>query len=98
MCLTSPNSYVDSYFLPSGPLKDEDRFMTVSATKTTSTAKLLPSPLNAWFVAGWDHEISAKGILARTIARPLALYRTEDGRAVALADACWHRLAPAVPG
>ena len=26
--------------------------------------------------------------------RPLALYRTEDGRPVALADACWHRLAP----
>jgi vanillate O-demethylase monooxygenase subunit len=99
MCLTSPNNYVDSYFLLSGPLKDEDRFMTVSATKTTSTAKLLPSPLNAWFVAGWDHEISAKGILARTIAgRPLALYRTGDGRAVALADACWHRLAPLSQG
>lgn len=33
--------------------------------------------------------------MSRKVAgRPLALYRTEDGRAVALADACWHRLAP----
>ena len=58
------------------------------------TAKLFPYPLNAWYVAAWDHEIT-RTILARTIAgRPLALYRTEDGRPVALADACWHRLAP----
>jgi len=58
-------------------------------------AKIFPHPLNAWYVAGWDHEVTAKGVLARTVAgKPLALYRTGDGRAVALADACWHRLAP----
>ena len=51
--------------------------MTVAATKTTSTAKLLSHPLDAWYVAGWDHEITGKGILSRTVAgRPLALYRT----------------------
>ena len=51
-------------------------------------------PRNAWYVAAWDYEITRKP-LARTIAgRPLAMYRTEDGRPVALADACWHRLAP----
>lgn len=62
--------------------------------KDTTVAKVLPHPLNAWYVAAWDHEVT-RTILARTIAdRPLALYRTEDGRAVALADACWHRLAP----
>lgn len=62
--------------------------------KDSTVDKVLPYPLNAWYVAAWDHEIT-RTILARTIAgRPLALYRTEDGRPVALADACWHRLAP----
>lgn len=73
--------------------------MPVTASKTTLTAKLLPPPLNAWYVAAWDHEVTTKGILSRTVAnRPLALYRTQDGRAVALADACWHRLAPLSKG
>ena len=39
--------------------------------------------------------MTGKGLLARTVAgKPMALYRTGDGRPVALADACWHRLAP----
>jgi phenylpropionate dioxygenase-like ring-hydroxylating dioxygenase large terminal subunit len=59
------------------------------------TAKIFPHPLNAWYAAAWDHEVSSTSLLARRIAdRPLALYRTSDGRPVALADACWHRLAP----
>ena len=58
-------------------------------------AKIFDFPRNAWYVAAWDHEVGRKQILARTIAgRPMALYRTEDGAPVALADACWHRLAP----
>jgi vanillate O-demethylase monooxygenase subunit len=62
--------------------------------KDSTVNKVLDYPLNAWYVAAWDHEVTRK-ILARTIAgRPLAIYRTEDGRPVALADACWHRLAP----
>ncbi|MFC4224757.1 aromatic ring-hydroxylating dioxygenase subunit alpha [Lysinibacter cavernae] len=60
----------------------------------STTDKVLNFPLNAWYVAAWDYEITRNPI-ARTIAgRPLAIYRTEDGKAVALADACWHRLAP----
>ena len=60
----------------------------------TTTNKVLDFPRNAWYVAAWDHEVNRPS-LARTIAgRPLAMYRTEDGRPVALADACWHRLAP----
>ena len=49
---------------------------------------------NAWYVAAWDYEVTRKP-MSRTIAdRPLALYRTEEGKPVALADACWHRLLP----
>ena len=73
--------------------------MTTSMTTNSTTAKLLSFPLNAWYPAGWDHEFTSKGILSRTIAgRPLALYRTQDGHPVALADACWHRLAPLSQG
>ena len=51
-------------------------------------------PLNAWYAAAWDHEVG-RNLLAKTIAgRPIVIYRTTKGRAVALADACWHRLAP----
>jgi phenylpropionate dioxygenase-like ring-hydroxylating dioxygenase large terminal subunit len=51
-------------------------------------------PLNAWYAAAWDHEVG-RNLLAKTIAgRPIVFYRTISGRAVALADACWHRLAP----
>lgn len=65
---------------------------------TTTVNKTLNHPLNAWYVAAWDHEVT-RTILARTVAqRPLAIYRTQDGKPVALADACWHRLAPLSQG
>lgn len=45
-------------------------------------------------MAAWRHEIKHE-LFARTICdKKLVLYRTEDGRAVALEDACWHRLVP----
>ena len=51
-------------------------------------------PVNAWYAAAWDHEVG-RNLLAKTIAgRPIVFYRTTEGRPVALADACWHRLAP----
>jgi vanillate O-demethylase monooxygenase subunit len=51
-------------------------------------------PLNAWYAAAWDHEVG-RNLLPKTIAnRPIVMFRTTKGRAVALADACWHRLAP----
>ncbi|UFN47067.1 aromatic ring-hydroxylating dioxygenase subunit alpha [Roseomonas sp. OT10] len=51
-------------------------------------------PLNAWYAAAWDAEVKRE-LLPRTICnKKLVLYRTEDDRAVALEDACWHRLVP----
>lgn len=51
-------------------------------------------PLNAWYAAAWDTDVG-RTLLPRTICgRPVVLYRTTDGQAVALADACWHRLVP----
>ncbi|WP_432559687.1 Rieske 2Fe-2S domain-containing protein [Granulicoccus sp. GXG6511] len=80
--------------------------MTTSTERSTgagrakSTAKLLNFPLNCWYVAAWDHEVTAQKPLARRLCDiPVVLYRTkDDGRAVALADACWHRLAPLSQG
>jgi vanillate O-demethylase monooxygenase subunit len=69
---------------------------TMGATNlgSTTTTKITNYPLSAWYVVAWDYEVVRKPI-ARTVGdTPLALYRTEDGDPVALADACWHRLAP----
>jgi phenylpropionate dioxygenase-like ring-hydroxylating dioxygenase large terminal subunit len=61
---------------------------------SSTTTKITNFPLNAWYVAAWDHEVTRTPMARRILDRPLALYRTEDGLPVALADACWHRLAP----
>lgn len=51
-------------------------------------------PLNAWYAAAYDVEVG-RALLARTICNQnIVLYRKEDGAAVALANACWHRLVP----
>ena len=54
-----------------------------------------PFPLNAWYAAAWSHEVGRREILARTVCnRKIALWRKTDTTAVALEDACWHRLLP----
>ncbi|WP_178133940.1 aromatic ring-hydroxylating dioxygenase subunit alpha [Vineibacter terrae] len=54
---------------------------------------------NAWYVACWSHELEAGQILARSIIdEPLALYRKQDGTAVAFEDRCCHRFAPLSKG
>ena len=70
--------------------------MTTSQTVRTSstTRKIMDFPLNAWYAAAWDREVTRKPLAVRVADTPLVLYRTEDGKPVALADACWHRLAP----
>jgi vanillate O-demethylase monooxygenase subunit len=60
----------------------------------TAHAAVRHFPLNTWYAAAWDHEVG-RNLLPKTIAnRPIVFYRTTGGRPVALADACWHRLAP----
>ncbi|MBA4091054.1 MAG: Rieske (2Fe-2S) protein [Sphingobium sp.] len=49
---------------------------------------------NAWYVAAWDKEVD-RTPLARTICGvPVVLYRKLGGQAVAMRDACPHRLLP----
>ncbi len=51
-------------------------------------------PMNAWYAVAWDAEVKHE-LLPRTIANiKMVFYRTEAGEAVALQDACWHRLVP----
>lgn len=72
-----------------------------SATgRSAPAAKLMNFPLNCWYVAAWDFEVTPQKPLSRRICDiPVVLYRTKsDGRPVALADACWHRLAPLSQG
>jgi phenylpropionate dioxygenase-like ring-hydroxylating dioxygenase large terminal subunit len=50
---------------------------------------------NAWYVAGWAHELNRSRTLARTILdQPLVFYRTVGGSVVCLLDRCPHRFAP----
>lgn len=50
---------------------------------------------NAWYVAGWSHELqSATPIAVKILNEPIVIYRAETGRIVALEDRCVHRLAP----
>lgn len=51
-------------------------------------------PLNAWYAAAWDADVK-RALLPRTVCeKKVVLYRTGAGEAVALEDACWHRLVP----
>jgi phenylpropionate dioxygenase-like ring-hydroxylating dioxygenase large terminal subunit len=50
---------------------------------------------NCWYVAAWQNEIPAGGILARTIAnQALALWRDRENKVIAFLDRCCHRGAP----
>jgi vanillate O-demethylase monooxygenase subunit len=50
---------------------------------------------NCWYVAGWSNELPAQGMISRVIINePLVLFRTADGRVIALEDRCCHRQAP----
>ena len=53
---------------------------------------------NAWYVAAWSYEVS-RTLFSRTLLeQPILLYRKENGDAVAIGNACAHRLAPLEKG
>ncbi|MEO6030457.1 MAG: aromatic ring-hydroxylating dioxygenase subunit alpha [Burkholderiaceae bacterium] len=54
---------------------------------------------NCWYVIAWDHEIANDALFTRTVLNEaILLFRTQDGRVVALRDRCCHRLAPLSKG
>lgn len=55
-------------------------------------------PRNRWYIAGFSHEISQTPIERRLLDTPVALYRTGDGRAVAMYGLCPHRYFPLALG
>jgi hypothetical protein len=47
-----------------------------------------PFPLNAWYAAAWSHEVSARGVLARTVCNQnIVLWRTSEGEISAVVEA-----------
>src|SRR3954464_13073255 len=51
-------------------------------------------PMNCWWVAAFSDEVG-RALLGRWLLdTPVLLYRTEDGRAVAIENRCPHRGAP----
>jgi vanillate O-demethylase monooxygenase subunit len=55
-----------------------------------------PTPYlaNAWYAAAFSDELTTTPLLRTLLGEPMALYRGESGRAIALHDRCPHRFAP----
>ena len=49
---------------------------------------------NYWYVAAWSDEVAHDPFSRRILDIPVLMYRTQDGRAVAIDDRCPHRRAP----
>lgn len=54
--------------------------------------------LNTWYVAAWSAEVGRQPVRRVICEVPVVLYRTRDGRPVALADRCAHRAYPLSAG
>jgi phenylpropionate dioxygenase-like ring-hydroxylating dioxygenase large terminal subunit len=53
---------------------------------------------NGWYVAATGSDITAQPVRRLICNEPIALFRTEDGQAIALADRCIHRRLPLSEG
>jgi phenylpropionate dioxygenase-like ring-hydroxylating dioxygenase large terminal subunit len=62
------------------------------------TFKLSDWPKNCWYAAAYDVELKRELLGRRIGGHSLVLYRREDGKPVALENACWHRLMPLSEG
>jgi len=49
---------------------------------------------NAWYAAAFSDELSSTPLLRTLLGEPVAMYRGDSGRAIALHDRCPHRFAP----
>jgi len=49
---------------------------------------------NAWYAAAMSHECASRPLARTILGEQVALFRTTDGRSVALQDRCCHRFAP----
>ena len=53
---------------------------------------------NHWYVAAWSEDVGREPIARVMLGDAVVLYRTEDGRAVALENRCAHRNLPLSEG
>lgn len=49
---------------------------------------------NAWYMAGWAHEVAEAGLVREICGQKLFFYRLTDGALAAVHDRCPHRFAP----
>ena len=85
-----------------GPMRVD---LARAATRTTGVPSQLISGvmpdgyiMNTWYVAAWSTEVSPTPERRVICERPVVLFRTQDGSAVALADRCAHRAYPLSAG
>ena len=52
------------------------------------------APQNRWYIAAWSSEVTREPMERWLLDEPVALYRKEDGQAVALGGRCPHRSFP----
>ena len=45
---------------------------------------------NAWYMGAWADELTEGPVGRMVVGEPVVLFRSEDGRAAALKDACPH--------
>jgi vanillate O-demethylase monooxygenase subunit len=53
---------------------------------------------NAWYMAGWEHEVGEGLFSRRLLGEPVVLFRKGDGTIAAMVDRCPHRFAPLSKG